>query len=292
MYGHDEEPRFSYAIYGAWEFGGEIKFPSGQWAQAPTVSRFPVQSEADISKLELPDVKKAGLLPMSMEFSRLAEESGSKAVIALETPFTTASNICGLETLCRWTLKKPELVHRLLRLATDHLVEAVKYWVDSFGAERVMLWEGAPAETNQLISPVHFKKFAFPYVKEFNQKALDTGVKHIFCHICGDQNENLPFWSQMPMGRPGIVSVGPEVNLSTAIEYFGNTCIVAGNIDPAIIQTGTPPQVYELCRQAIEKAKHAPGGFILMPGCELSPVTPPYNVYVMKKAVDDFGRYG
>jgi uroporphyrinogen decarboxylase len=81
------------------------------------------------------------------------------------------------------------------------------------------------------------------------------------------------------------------VDLTTAIKYFGDTSIVAGNIDPAVIQTGSPQRIYELCCQAIEKAKHAPRGFILMPGFELSPMTPPYNVYAMKKAINDFGWY-
>jgi uroporphyrinogen-III decarboxylase len=31
---------------------------------------------------------------------------------------------------------------------------------------------------------------------------------------------------------------------------------------------------------------------MLMPGCEIPPNAPPHNVYVMRKAIDDFGRYG
>jgi uroporphyrinogen-III decarboxylase len=31
--------------------------------------------------------------------------------------------------------------------------------------------------------------------------------------------------------------------------------------------------------------------FTLMAGCEVPPMAPPYNVYVMKKAADDFGWY-
>ena len=65
--------------------------------------------------------------------------------------------------------------------------------------------------------------------------------------------------------------------------------IIYGNIDPAVIQTGTPVQVYELCRQAIEKGKKAPGGFILGPGCDLPVNAPPVNVYAMTKAAHDFG---
>jgi len=92
------------------------------------------------------------------------------------------------------------------------------------------------------------------------------------------------------MGVSGIVSIGSEVDITTAIEYFRDT-IIAGNIEPAIIQTGTPREIYELCRQAIEKGKRAPRGYALMQGCEVPVDTPPYNLYTMKKAVDDFGRY-
>ncbi len=50
-------------------------------------------------------------------------------------------------------------------------------------------------------------------------------------------------------------------------------------------------QIYELCKQAILKGKDSPRGYILMSGCELAPDTPPYNLYVMKKAVEDFAYY-
>ncbi|MDP2931835.1 MAG: uroporphyrinogen decarboxylase family protein [Chloroflexota bacterium] len=291
MYGHDEEPRLSYAIYGGWEFGGEVKFPTGEFAQAPSISRYPVQSEADVEKLKLPDVKTAGILPLMMEFCRLQEKAGRPIVPSFESPFTTAGNICGVSTLCRWMLKRPELVHRLLRLATDHVLEMMRYWVETFGAERLRPNEGAPTESNNMISAKHFAEFAFPYVKELHGKLLAMGVKHIASHICGEQNANLPYWAQVPMGDPGIVSFGHEVDLATAVKYFGDTCVIAGNIQPAVIQTGTPEQVYQLCGQALAKAKYAPRGFILMPGCELSPLTPPHNVYMMKKAVTDFGWY-
>jgi uroporphyrinogen decarboxylase len=93
------------------------------------------------------------------------------------------------------------------------------------------------------------------------------------------------------MGDPGIISIGKEINITTAISYFGKTTIIAGNIEPTLLQTGTPRQVYECCRQAIENGKQAPRGYVLMPGCEVPINTPPYNLYTMKKAVDDFGRY-
>lgn len=34
-----------------------------------------------------------------------------------------------------------------------------------------------------------------------------------------------------------------------------------------------------------------PGGFAFGPSCELPPKAPPYNVWVMRKAINDFGWY-
>ena len=67
--------------------------------------------------------------------------------------------------------------------------------------------------------------------------------------------------------------------------------IIMGNVEPAVIQTGTPEEVYELSRICIEKGKKHRAGFILAPGCELAAKAPPYNVWMMRKAIDDFGWY-
>lgn len=63
QYGFDGGPDFGYASYGGWGFGGEIKFPNSEWQQAPSHGNFVVNSEEDLAKLRLPDVKKVGWLP-------------------------------------------------------------------------------------------------------------------------------------------------------------------------------------------------------------------------------------
>jgi uroporphyrinogen decarboxylase len=206
-------------------------------------------------------------------------------------PFTIAGNVCSVNNLCRWLIKKPELVHRLLRLSTDHILDLARYWIDTFGEGHVgiQLWE--PSSANDMISPKQFEKFVLSYQIELHQKLLSMGIKYILCHICGEQNLNLPLWAQVPMGDPGIISIGKEIDITTAIEYFGETCVIAGNIEPAVVQMGTPQEIYELCRQAIKKGKRAPRGYALMQGCEVPINTPPYNLFVMRKAIDDFGRY-
>ena len=291
QYGFDWGPMYGYASYGTWEFGGEIKMPTGGYEQAPMHTVFPVQSEADVENLRLPDLKTAGSIPRAMEFSRLQESAATPITVVVGGNFTIAGNICSVERLCRWMLKKPELADRILRMATDHIVKVVTYWADTFGAERIFpqIWE--PSASNNILSPKQFERFVFPYLLESSKRILDLGVKHILYHICGEQNKNLPLWAEVPMGDPGVCSFGHEVDIPTAIEYVGKSSIVAGNINPSALQNDSPAKVYELCKAAIIKGLQAPRGFMLMPGCEVPPSSPPHNVYVMRKAIDDFGRY-
>ena len=93
------------------------------------------------------------------------------------------------------------------------------------------------------------------------------------------------------MGNPGLCSFGKEVDLQTAVKYFGEKCIIIGNIDPQLIQHGSREEVYEVCAMAIRQAKHAPRGYMMCSGCELPPNSLPYNVYTMAKVINDVGWY-
>lgn len=287
-------PMVGYSIVGAKELGGEIKFPTSEFAQAPTIARHPVETEEDAWNLKLPDVSTAGMVPKAITACQQIKENPPDnepfCLVVLSGAFTVAGSICSVERLCRWLVKKPAVAHRILRLATDLIVAIVQYLRDSLGTEGVVPFVGEATSSNQLISPKHFAEFALPYNKELYEKILKMGYRHIFSHICGDQNLNLPYWAQIPMGNPGLVSIGHEVDIATAARYFPHHIIV-GNIETGIIQTGSPEQVYNLSKMCIEKGKKCPGGFILGPGCELPPKAPQENVWMMTQAVNDFGWY-
>ena len=279
----------SYGCYGAYEFGGDLRMPTSENVMAPVVARYPVQSEEDVWKLKLPSVKTVGSIPDKMEFSKLQQAvPGMPIVPAAHSVLTVAGNLVGVDRLCKWMIKKPKLVHRLVHLAASHFVDIGEYWVNTFGPERIIFYSAAPTESNQVVSPKHFEEFVLPYQKEAHEKVLAMGIKHIYVHICGDQSLNLPFWSQIPMGDPGILSFGHEVDLETAAHYFPNDIIV-GNINPTVLSTGTSEEVYEASRVCIEKGKRAPGGFMLAAGCSISPNTPSYNYWTMHKALEVFG---
>ncbi|MBN2186485.1 MAG: hypothetical protein JW732_03435 [Dehalococcoidia bacterium] len=288
-------PMFGYAGFGGWEFGGDISWPTSEFDQAPKITRRAVETEEDVWNLKMPDIENSGITPLTIEYFKMSSQERLdnepwNVTNHVEGAFNVAANICGADKLARWLIRKPELAHHLLELASDFLIKRARYLRDIFGIEGVLPSGGEPSASNNIISPVHFEKFALPYIKKVAENVLAMGYRHILIHICGEQNLNLPFWAQIPFGDPGLISIGHEVKLETAARYFPNYIIV-GNLEPAIIQTQTPQEVYEASRKVIEEGKKCSGGFILSPGCELPPKAPAENVMAMTRAVNDFGWY-
>ena len=291
MFGYDGSPIYGYASIGGWEFGGEIKMPESIWEAAPVVTRFPAQTPEEVEALQIPDVETAGAYPIALKFAKIQQQFNMPVTIPGFSIFTAAGNITEVDKLCRWILKKPQTVHTLLRKCTDFYKKVIDYYIKEFPGYPMSVFDGDATAANQIISSKQFEEFVFPYYKEAHQYIIDKGINSIFTHICGEQNLNLPYWQQIEFGDPGIVSFGHEVDLEKAVDMFGDKNIIAGNVNPSIIQEGHWQQVYELSKKCIEKAKNAPSGYVLMSGCDVPVQAVPFNLYAMKKAVMDHGFY-
>jgi uroporphyrinogen decarboxylase len=290
LYGHDGLIMHGWANAGGAEFGGEIEFPYRKYTGAPLMKTNPVRCEEDAWNLRVPDdILSVGTMPVSFEFSRLQYEAGMTVTLQVGSPLTWAGSVCGEERLMIWMMRKPDLVHHVLREITDFVKKKADLWIDRFDAQRLMAFDLC-IETNKLYSPKQFETFGFPYLREIHDHLTQRGTGILLSHICGEQNKNLPLWSQLSYGKRGMISVGKEVTITTARELFPD-CVVMGNVDPITVQEGTPEQVRALCKDCIEAGKGHRGGYALMTGCEVPPQAPPVNVGQMVAACRDFGRY-
>jgi uroporphyrinogen-III decarboxylase len=75
-----------------------------------------------------------------------------------------------------------------------------------------------------------------------------------------------------------------------AKDHARGKATLLGNIDTNILTYGTPQDVDEACRAAIETL--APDyGFILGPGCAMGPETPADNIHALVEAAKKYGVY-
>ena len=260
------------------------------------VSKYAAETPEEVMALKAPDIKDvACFTPEMMDLYKLScqDDDGNKPFNLMFWAIgvmNQAAGIAGYDRLCKWMLQKPEVAHRLIRLATDYQVETAQYHKEIFGVDGLLPTGANAAASNQLISPKQFEQFALPYLKEAQEKVLAMGYKHMRQHFCGDHNLNLPYWQQIPMGDPGIIYIANEVDLETAAKYFPND-IIQGNLDTTIIQNGTPEEVYQAARKVIEKGKSLTTGFILAPACGSPPYAPAENIRAITRALNDFGWY-
>jgi uroporphyrinogen decarboxylase len=291
MYGFDGGPLYAYASVGAWEFGGDIEFPVKKYSGAPVVVRTPVVTDEDVYSLTVPeDITKAGPLPIALAFARLQAEHGMPVTMQIGGAFSMTGSILGEERMMTWLLKKPELVHIVLGKVSEFLIKVAEHYVREFGAENLMGFQGEATASNRLISPNQFETFVLPYLQRVNQRLVQLGIVRNVFHVCGEQNKNLKFWQQVPMTRSTVLSFGREVALETAMDMFPSQ-IIAGNVDPTLIQEGKPEAVLAQSRECLQAAKHHTGGYILMAGCDVPPQAPPVNVFQLVKAAREYGRY-
>jgi uroporphyrinogen decarboxylase len=291
MYGYDGGPLYVYASAGGWEFGGDIEFPTKKYSGAPVVTRHPVTTAEEALALEAPaDVTTAGALPIALEVARLQAAHGMPVTLQVGSPFTWAGSVIGEERMLMWMIKKPELVHRVLDRVGDFVVRVAEHYVGEFGAAALMAFHGAATESNKLISPKQFESFVLPYYQKVNARLIELGIETMFIHICGEQNRNLEHWQKVPLPPHTILSFGREVALERAMELFPEQ-IIAGNVDPTLIQEGHPDDVLAQARECLEVGKHHPAGYVLMAGCDVPPLAPPVNVFQLVKAAREYGRY-
>jgi uroporphyrinogen-III decarboxylase len=287
-------PWMSYASFGAWEFGGEVRMPTGDYDQAPMVLRYPVEKDEDVYNLKWPGPD-SGFYPTARKYAELANQERLdnepwNRMISCGSAYSLACQLVGLEKFLKWLVKKPDVARFLIRQLAEWNLSSLEKRKEALGTEGVLSVVGLPLASNQLISPQKFEEFVLPDLKEGQARLRALGYRTTHAHICGEQNKNLPFYQEVDFGDPGFISVGPEIELETAARYFPGH-IITGNLSPAVIQTGTPNQVYEATRLVVETGKRIEGGFIFGPGCELPPKAPAENVKAMTQAVEDYGWY-
>ncbi len=287
-------PWMSYASIGTWEFGGEVRMPTNEFDQAPVVIRYPIEKDDDVYNLKWPGPD-SGFYPTARRFTELAikerlDNDPWNSLISSGSAYSLACQLVGLEEFLKWLVKKPDLARYLVRELAEWSLSGLEKKKKTLGVDGVLSMIGLPLASNTLISPKRFEEFVLPDLKEGQSRLRELGYKITHVHICGEQNKNLPLYAEVDFGDPGIIGVGPEIDLETAARYFPDS-IISGNLDPALLQAASPDQVYQETRRVVEIGKRIESGFLFGPGCEIPPRAPIENLRAMTQAVEDYGWY-
>jgi uroporphyrinogen decarboxylase len=284
-------PTYGWADVGAWEFGGRIVWPDNDESAAPRSFGPLITDPSEINSLPDPDPKTAGMMPLVDRFNTVSREHGFPASLPGGTPTNMSTAIVGDATFMRWMIRYPEAVHKLQRKVTDFLLRAAEHTIAKYGAENCGVMCALPMDSNLLMSPKAFERFSKPYIKEIQSYYVQKGVRSFLVHLCGNHTGNLAFWRDIPLAPRSVFSVGHEMDLEATGRFIGKEHVLAGNVSTTVLQAGSPEEVYDDTVRCLKAGMKHPGGYVLMPACELPPGTPLPNLDALARAVYEHGYY-
>jgi len=253
----------------------------------PVAKGHPVRSAADLDAYVPPEPDRAHLLLLDMGRERFA---GEKALFWLmRGTFVRSWRLLGMENYMVNLRADPGLLHRVARMVQAYNLQQLDMLVEA-GLDVLVVEDDIAGTVHPLIAPKHFAEFVEPYNRTLVERAHARGLK-VVRHSDGN------LWSLMDMllesGYDGLNPLEPQADmgLKKVKAHCGDRICLLGNIDcQSLLPDGTPEEVEEAVRQAIEDAA-AGGGYILCDSNSLHPGVDPENCIAMFEATRKYGRY-
>jgi uroporphyrinogen decarboxylase len=261
-----------------------------QDSSAPVALQPAIRSLDEVDDLEIPDPYSAPALARNLECTRRVVEAIGEQVFVMgradQGPFSLACQIRGMDQFMLDLMDEDqeEKVHRLLDFCRRASLRYCLAQIEQ-GAHGTSIGESPSGP--DLISPRLYRKFAYPHVKRLAEELKAKGVILAY-HICGNAT---PIVGDMVSSGAAIIEIDQKADMHACKVAAQGKATLLGPVDPsAVMARGTPQEVTEHCRKAIE-IMGVGGGLILGPGCALPATTPDENMDAVVAAARMYGKY-
>ncbi len=211
----------------------------------------------------------------------IAEKTGGERFVGVGSfgPFTTAAQLAGVNEFMMYLgdEDEEELVKEVLEFAEEVVYHLTLDFLEA-GGDLVYIAE--PVSSGDLISEEYFEKYSLPYLKHLNDRLAKT-CPYMLLHICGKTMERI---SALKDSGIAIFSVD-SLNLEEALRLAERKITIMGTLSPVrVLEKESAEEIYNKSRDLV-KTSGLTGGFILAPGCDLTPDTPYEHIEAMVQAV-------
>jgi uroporphyrinogen decarboxylase len=271
-YGMCTEP----SAFGSVSMFGEDEFPFAKKV---------LRSPAEVERLEKPDVRKHGLLPFVIKrlkhLQPEIESAGHKIRFAVARgPLNIASFLMGTPEFCEAIKTDPELMHQLLTMITDFLVDWIAYQREAFPTiDGIFLLDDIVG----FISRRDFEAFGLPYLK----RAFDANVTVKFFHNDAPCKASAPLLASAGIN---LLNFGVQHTLSEMKGWTNNQVALMGNVPPRdVLAEGTPADVVRSTTEILN-ALEDQSRLIVSCGGGMPPHAPTQNIQALIETVAELTR--
>jgi len=259
-------------------FGAHIVYSADE---IPTVIGKLLKTEDDVEALEVPGIG-TGRTGSNIEAVKKAQTLiKDKPIIAqCIGPFSLAGRLLNVNDIMLQCYEEPEIVHKVLRKATDFLVRYASEYKRE-GANGLIIAEPLAG----LLSPQLIEEFSSAYVREIVESVQDKHFITIY-HNCGNA---VPFLmkSIMEIGSYAF-HFGDSVDMRAMLEQIPRNYLVMGNISPANVFNSDSTEKVRLDTLRLLHSCGDFNNFIISSGCDIPPGVDLDNVDTFFSTVEGF----
>jgi uroporphyrinogen decarboxylase len=248
------------------EFIGEYKwrYPDGsEWAFSPEIEGHAIRINfPDMSVENIPDPEPIDESQLEVAEYIVKELGGTHFILgrsAVDGSFPYDETV-GLQEFLMRMITQPEFVERATEAYTKKTIIEQNALRD-VGCDAVLPGSDYCGTTGPMMSPAHFRQYVFPALKRICEETHSRGG-YLIKHTDGKT------WKIMPMmieaGIDGWHGIQPSIGMDLAKlkEMYGDTLCFFGGADCDTLVAGTPDDVREEVRYAIQHAAQD-GGLVI-----------------------------
>lgn len=216
---------------------------------------------------------------------------GDRAAVSCSfyhTLFTWAIETFGYKMFMLTAIREPERFGDLLsRYAQEVSTKVFEAWSMVEDLPFFSSHDDICVTTGPVFKPKWYRKYIFPWYKRLWAPIKKNGIKVIF-RSDGNLDEFVD--DIVACGADGF-HLRSQSNLERAVEKYGDSKIIIGNIDTNVLTFGGREEIKEEVKRCVSVAGHCPGYFFQVAGAIIHNI-PLENVETYYKAIRKYGfRY-
>lgn len=258
-------------------FGANIRFSEDE---VPIVVGNIVKSEEDVINLKVPKVgtKRTQIYLDAMKKAK-QEIKDCPVFAGCIGPFSLAGRLLGVSEAMICCYDEPEMVHLVLKKATEFLINYLQAYKD-LGIDGVFMAEPLAG----ILSPNLCDEFSSRYVKEI-VSALDDDSFLVAYHNCG--NNTLKMVDTILSTGCRLYHFGNAISIEQMLKLMPKDVMVMGNIDPVSLKDASKEDVIAATNALLEAIGDV-DNFVISSGCDIPPLARWENIDAFMKTAQEY----
>lgn len=258
-------------------FGANIRFSEDE---VPTVVGSIIKSEEDAMNLKVPKVgaKRTRIYLDAMKKAK-QEIKDCPVFAGCIGPFSLAGRLLGVSEVMISCYDEPEMVHLVLKKATEFLINYLQAYKD-LGIDGVFMAEPLAG----ILSPNLCDEFSSRYVKEI-VSALDDDSFLVAYHNCG--NITLKMVDTILSTGCRLYHFGNAISIEQMLKLMPKDVMVMGNIDPVSLKDASKEDVIAATNALLEAIGDV-DNFVISSDCDIPPFAKWENIDAFMKTAQEY----